>query len=700
MTARSLLSARFAHFRAVLRGSVEGLANRWFPGLSRGLGEAARRACANLRERLRARWKTLSARCLPSTFSLQQQLGLLLVSMSLIFVGGSYAILELLILPAFTSLERQGAVRDINRCVAGLKREVELLGDLCTDWGAWDDTYRYIQDRNAAFQDMNLTKDNFASARLSLLALVNSDRELIWGACYDPTTQEKIDLPEIWPMLTNRAFPLARHENVDDGKGGFLLTKAGPLLLWGSPIITSKRQGPIRGTIYMGRLLGPKEIVDLANRAEVKLKATPVVNPSLGPNSKILDQLSLTGKPLVREKNSESLHAYSKVDDIFGRPGMLLRVDVPREVTAQGTLVGRLATSGAIMGCLALMAGAAFLIRRRVVGPLEVIVSHAQHIGEVSDLRARLNSGRLDEIGELARAFDNMVESLCTSRKKVLETAHQAGMADVASEVLHNVGNVINSANASVEQLEEQLKASKLEGLERAAQLLQENSGRMAEFFSIDPRGSRLVAYLIKVAGVLRGECSENQERLERVRKCMRHIQEIIALQEHRAHQAADYACETDLAETFRDVVIFNRDRLERAGVQVEMHTDPIPELMLNRSKLTQVFVNLVRNAIQAMEETPRECRRILLAARRKAGEGVEIEIRDTGCGMSDEVKEKLFQHGFTTKANGRGIGLHYCANAVRAMGGSIAASSEGPGRGSSIHICFAESEAGLAKAA
>ena len=216
----------------------------------------------------------------------------------------------------------------------------------------------------------------------------------------------------------------------------------------------------------------------------------------------------------------------------------------------------------------------------------------------------------------------------------------------------------------------------------------------------MDPRSSKLMAYLIKITGVLRGECTENLERVERIRRCMRHIQEIIALQEHRAHQASGYACETDLAETFNDLVILNRDRLERAGVQVEVHADPLPELMLNRSKLTQVFVNLVRNAIQAMEETPKESRRIELLARRQAGTGIQIEIRDTGCGMSEEVKANLFQQGFTTKANGRGIGLHYCANAVRAMGGTIFASSEGPGRGSSIHICFAESEAGPAGSA
>jgi HAMP domain-containing protein len=209
------------------------------------------------------------------------------------------------------------------------------------------------------------------------------------------------------------------------------------------------------------------------------------------------------------------------------------------------------ATWGGVLGSLAIMTGIALLIRSRVVKPLEQIVAHAQQIGEKSDLKGRLNSARTDEIGQLSQAFDEMVECLAASRKKILETAHQAGMADVASEVLHNVGNVTTVAKSCVELLEAQLQSGTLDGLQKAAELLEQNGERAAEFFSKDPRGPKLVKFLVKTAHVLARESATNRSTLGQIAKAIRHIEGIISLQEHRAHHSG-FACETDLKETLQ----------------------------------------------------------------------------------------------------------------------------------------------------
>ena len=445
-----------------------------------------------LRPRISNRISTLCSRVRTSAgmlhqtpFSLQQQLGLMLICMSLAFMGGIYLLQTNIVMPTFVSLERQSATRDVNRCLSGLERELEMLGDLSSDWGAWDDSYRYVEDRNAEFQTSNLTKESFASARISMLAILNAKRELVWGECYAPETQEKIELPALWPMLMNKAFPLIPVNETDTSKGGLVLTQAGPMLIACNPIITSKREGPVRGTMVMGRFLDQTAIKDLGNRAEVNLTAWLLTGPNLPPeHAGILEELRDTGELVIRDANPESLLAYAKVDDVNGIPLLLFRVEVPKEVIAQGHFAGMLATWGGILGSILIMTGAALLIRRRVVQPLEQIVTHARRIGEKSDLKARLNSPRTDEIGQLSKAFDQMVECLSASRKKVLEAAHQAGMADVASEVLHNVGNVINSAKTSVEQLEAQGKSSNLQGLKMGVDLLNQNGGRAAEFFT------------------------------------------------------------------------------------------------------------------------------------------------------------------------------------------------------------------------
>lgn len=677
-SALSVTRTHAVHLRAALRS---------------GLGDATkgtRQFGSSARKRVRTFTGTLFAdlkKLAQADRSLQRQLALLLVCMSLAFVGVSCLLQSQLIMPAFASLERQAALRDVDRCLAGIQRDLDLLSDVTNDWGAWDDTYQFAADRNGKFQQANLTPEAFSSARVGLIAVLNASRELVWGECRDPESVEVIEAPGIWPMLTDPASPLTQHAGLDDVKSGLVLTSAGPLLISSSPIITSKRQGPIRGSIMMGRFLNQEEIGELADRAEVDLTARVLgKEPLAEAEAAVLEELRHTGSPVLHVHNAESLLAYAKVDDVFGKPGLLLRLTLPREVSAQGNIAGLTATWGGILGSLAIMTAAALLVRRRVVKPLEEIVIHARQIGEKSDFKARLNSGRDDEIGQLSNAFDEMVECLAISRKRVMEAAHRAGMADVASEVLHNVGNVINSAKTSLEQLEGRTQSINLDSLKKAVALLQEHSGGLPEFFSQDPRGPKLVSFLGKVAAAMEEESASNQENLARIGKAIRHIQEIVAGQERRAHTTADCVSDTDVAELFREAVAMNLDRIESAGIEAQVLVDPPLELSLNRSKMSQVLINLVRNGVQAMEGCP-EPRTLILSARDTGDQHMEIEIRDTGCGLSPELKGNLFRHGFTTKPGGQGIGLHYCANAVQSMGGSIRASSEGPGRGTSFLI-------------
>jgi signal transduction histidine kinase len=133
--------------------------------------------------------------------------------------------------------------------------------------------------------------------------------------------------------------------------------------------------------------------------------------------------------------------------------------------------------------------------------------------------------------------------------------------------------------------------------------------------------------------------------------------------------------------------LILNHEQLVAYQIDVEVDLPTLPDLLLNRSKMIQVLVNLVRNAIQAMHDQPPGVRRLTVSARTVGASGIEIEIRDTGCGFDDKVRAKLFTHGFTTKSEGNGFGLHYCANAVKAAGGQITAESPGPGQGAAFRV-------------
>jgi signal transduction histidine kinase len=314
------------------------------------------------------------------------------------------------------------------------------------------------------------------------------------------------------------------------------------------------------------------------------------------------------------------------------------------------------------------------------------MAAHAVRIGKHDDLKARLKFDRRDEIGTLAGEVDGMVESLAESRKKVLDSAHRAGKAEIASEVLHNVGNAVNSANCSVEVLEERLDGSKVSGLDRATSLLREQAPRAAEFFGQDPRGPKLIDYLLGLNETLQQERADNQAEVVRLREIVRHIRDAIAAQQTFAGRS-DFRQEVELPALVDEILQLNQELLRTSEVQAVVELPSLPELQLNKSKMTQVLVNLVRNAIQSMQGQPSDSRRLTIAARCVEEDGIEIEVRDTGVGFGDDVRPKLFTHGFTTKPEGNGFGLHYCANAIREAGGLITAQSAGPGQGATFRI-------------
>ena len=500
-------------------------------------------------------------------------------------------------------------------------------------------------------------------------------------------TLELIEVPDLFTMLQEEGNPVTTHTSIDDARQGILLTSKGAMLLAARPMVTTKQEGPIRGSVVMGRFLNEQEISSLAERTHVSLNLWTVNQPELPDEARHnLAAFSDTDEKLIDIIDAKTLHAYAKLNDVHGDPALLLRVNVRRDVTQQGNVSAYIATGCSIAGGVFALLVIGIVLQKRIVGPLQQMAAHAVRVGKQDDLKARLNLSRKDEIGTLASEFDSMVQNLADSRRKVLDSAHRAGMAEIASEVLHNVGNAVNSANCSVEMLDEQMARSKVHGLERAATLLRDQAPRAAEFFTSDPRGPKLIAYLTDLSATLQKERADNQNEVTRLRDTVRHIREAIATQQTFAGRS-DFRQEVELPDLIDEILQMNQELIRTHEVKVVVDLPPLPELQLNKSKMTQVLVNLVRNAVQAMQGQPTDHRCLTITACCVEDNGIEIEVSDTGSGFGDEVREKLFTHGVTTKAEGNGFGLHYCANAIREADGHMTAQSAGAGLGATFRI-------------
>ena len=278
-------------------------------------------------------------------------------------------------------------------------------------------------------------------------------------------------------------------------------------------------------------------------------------------------------------------------------------------------------------------------------------------------------------------------EQLDKLNRQLLDTSRQAGMADVATGVLHNVGNVLNSVSVAATVVGERLQRSKVTGLQRATALMREKNGQLADFLTSDPKGKLLPTYLDTVADQLAEERNELLTKVQSVAQNIEHIKEIVAMQQSYAKVSGAYE-NLMAADLVEDALRINLAAFDRHNIQVVREFTPnLPPVCVDRHKVLQILINLLRNAKHAMEELDVESKRMTISISQNTSDRVTIAVRDNGLGIPASNLTKIFNHGFTTKKDGHGFGLHSGANAAKEMGGSLSAHSDGPGKGAEFTL-------------
>ncbi len=274
---------------------------------------------------------------------------------------------------------------------------------------------------------------------------------------------------------------------------------------------------------------------------------------------------------------------------------------------------------------------------------------------------------------------------LDTLQLQLLDISRQAGMAEVATGVLHNVGNVLNSVNVSSTILSDLIKNSKLASLSKVTGLLREHTQDLGKYISTDPKGKQLPTYLVSLTEHLSEEHVDMVNELVILIKNVEHIKHIVSMQQSYAKVSGmvESVSPKDLVE---DALQINAPSFSRNGIKIVRTEDSdLPNVSVEKHKVLQILVNLLRNSKNAMEEVPRKDRKITVGISVNGDNKVKITVRDQGCGIEPDNLTRIFSHGFTTKTDGHGFGLHIGALAAQEMGGSLMAESDGPGKGAAF---------------
>jgi signal transduction histidine kinase len=252
---------------------------------------------------------------------------------------------------------------------------------------------------------------------------------------------------------------------------------------------------------------------------------------------------------------------------------------------------------------------------------------------------------------------------LKTAQEKLLESAREVGMAEVATGVLHNAGNVLNSISVTAESVQKRVRNSKISYLSDSdvARLLEDNAHELGRFMTVEERGRKIPEFLANLSQELIDEQQRSLESLEALTKHIQHVADIIQLQQ--SHSKATGLLEpASIADIVEDTLQINAEALTRNGVEVKRDIANLPTLLLDRHKLLQILTNLISNATHALAASEKEDRIITIQAREMETGRLQIEVSNNGVGIPPENLTRIFEHGFTTRKDGHGFGLHSTA--------------------------------------
>ncbi|XXE51864.1 GHKL domain-containing protein [Pseudomonas sp. R3-56] len=297
-----------------------------------------------------------------------------------------------------------------------------------------------------------------------------------------------------------------------------------------------------------------------------------------------------------------------------------------------------------------------------------------------SSLINQINHALQTSNDKLEQRVQERTRELKEAERELVDAARMAGMAEIATNVLHNVGNVLNSVNISAELVTRKLKNSKTQGLGKAVRMMNEHAMDLGQFITEDEKGKLLPRYFNELVDSIATEQGLLIEELAQLTKSIDHIKEIVTTQQTYAG-AARLIEPLNVADLFEDALRMNSGALSRHQVSVIKDYQDIPVIMGDKHRLLLILINLISNAKAAMSnvEPPRE---MTLGVRIVDQTTLCVSVRDRGEGIAPENQARIFNHGFTTRKDGHGFGLHSCALAAVEMNGRLQVQSDGPGQG------------------
>jgi PAS domain S-box-containing protein len=276
------------------------------------------------------------------------------------------------------------------------------------------------------------------------------------------------------------------------------------------------------------------------------------------------------------------------------------------------------------------------------------------------------------------------------THQELMEASRLAGKAEVITGVLHNVGNVLNSVNVSATMIDDQLHGSQIASLTKLSELISSQSNNLSEFFTNDKRGKLIPSFLTELVRAFGSERDLILAELANMVKGVNHIKQIVAAQQSLARIGNSALTTIEPSQLMETALAIQGGALERRGIEVIRRFEDTPMVLTDEHKVLQILINLVSNAKHALEGCCNRAKQLILVIQLVEESQcplIRFQVTDTGIGIAPENMGRIFSHGFTTKQDGHGFGLHSAANAAKEMGGTLSVASDGLDQGTTFTL-------------
>lgn len=356
---------------------------------------------------------------------------------------------------------------------------------------------------------------------------------------------------------------------------------------------------------------------------------------------------------------------YAELLSALGSIQNIAREDLRSRVREQAAFAQNLRTLEFLMGgAIVLMVAGITFYGHRLSGTMRAsTLAQAKYTVELEELSERLKA-EIVERQRFQAERDRMHQAL-------MDASRQAGMAEISTGVLHNVGNAVTGANVIAESLADKLTKSRTPLLTKAVSLISEHQSDLPQFLSSDARGRQLPELLTQLAEHLNRELTDSQHEIGALCDSLQHVKEIVVAQQSFA-KGSNVIEQVELKGLVEQAISLAKSAIDRHRIEIRLNARGNPAAACDRSKVQQVVMNLLLNAKDAIRDSEATVREIRIDLGHVSDSCVYVEVADSGGGIPADVAHRMFSNGFTTKADGHGFGLHYSALAIKGMGGTL----------------------------